>query len=93
MEVRMYEPLLDDQIEEGETKKDFLEKLNPNSLEICRGYMEKSLANASAGDTYQFLRKGYFCKDKDSTPALPVFNHTVGLRDTFSKVLKGSRND
>ena len=40
------------------------------------------------GDTYQFLRVGYFCKDQDSTPDLPVFNRVVGLKDTFAKQVK-----
>ena len=91
MEARVYEPLLaaDDGDDE---KKDFLERLNPDSLEVCRGFMESSLASAEVGDKFQFLRMGYFCKDTDSTDALPVFNHIVGLRDTFQKVVKGSKN-
>ena len=44
--------------------------------------------DAAPGETYQFLRTGYFCKDPDSTPELPVFNRTVGLRDTFAKQAK-----
>ncbi|MBE0600993.1 MAG: glutamine--tRNA ligase/YqeY domain fusion protein, partial [Firmicutes bacterium] len=64
-EVRVFDQLLDEQIQEGEERKDFLETLNPNSLEVCRGFMEKSLANAKVGDTFQFLRMGYFCKDSD----------------------------
>ena len=91
LEARVYEPLLmENNEEEAEARKDFLDRLNPNSLEVCRGFMEKSLADANVGDTYQFLRMGYFCKDTDSTEALPVFNHTVGLRDTFKKIVKGS---
>jgi glutaminyl-tRNA synthetase len=94
VEARLYEPLLMEENEEtAEAKKDFLERLNPNSLEICRGFMEKSLAAAEAGGKYQFLRMGYFCKDADSTAALPVFNHIVGLKDTFKKVVKGSNDD
>ena len=93
MEARVYEPLLMEETEEeAEAKKDFLERLNPDSLEVCRGFMEKSLADASVCDKYQFLRMGYYCKDQDSTDALPVFNHIVGLRDTFKKVVKGSKN-
>jgi len=92
MEARVFEPLLEEQILEGEERRDFLDMLNPNSLEVCHGFMEKSLADTKAGDTYQFLRMGYFCKDKESTAELPVFNHTVGLRDTFKKVVKGSNN-
>lgn len=94
MEARIYEPLLMEENEEtAEAKKDFLERLNPHSLEVCHGFMEKSLANAEIGGKFQFLRMGYFCKDADSTPALPVFNHTVGLKDTFKKVVKGSNDD
>ena len=93
MEARVYEPLLMEETEEeAEAKKDFLDRLNPDSLEVCRGFMEKSLADAGVGDKYQFLRMGYYCKDQDSTDALPVFNHIVGLRDTFKKVVKGSKN-
>ncbi|MDD3411233.1 MAG: glutamine--tRNA ligase/YqeY domain fusion protein [Eubacteriales bacterium] len=64
-------------------KTDFLKKLNPASLEVCHGFMEKELEKAAVGDTYQFLRMGYFCKDPDSTPELPVFNRVVGLKDSF----------
>ena len=98
-EARLYEPLLaeesaDDAQDEtaaepaaGASKTDFLQKLNPDSLQVCRGRMESWLAQAQAGDAYQFLRMGYFCKDRDSTPEMPVFNRVVGLRDTFAKQL------
>ncbi len=66
-------------------KKDFLSRLNPDSLVIRQGYLEKSLSSAQVGDTFQFLRMGYFCKDPDSTASLPVFNRVVGLKDTFKK--------
>ena len=66
-------------------KKDFLKRLNPDSLTVCRGYMENVLAGAAVGDKYQFLRMGYFCKDVDSTAELPVFNRVVGLKDSFKK--------
>ena len=69
-------------------KTDFLKKLNPNSLEVCHGYLSKALGEANVGDTYQFLRVGYFCKDQDSTPEMPVFNRVVGLKDTFAKQVK-----
>ena len=69
-------------------KTDFLKKLNPNSLEVCHGYLSKALGEAGVGDTYQFLRVGYFCKDQDSTPEMPVFNRVVGLKDTFAKQVK-----
>ena len=67
---------------------DFLKQLNPNSLTICNGFVEPCVLNAEPGTTYQFLRTGYFCKDPDSTAEKPVFNRTVGLRDTFAKQVK-----
>ena len=69
----------------GTLKKDFLSRLNPQSLDVCHGYMEKSLGEAAVGDKFQFLRMGYFCKDADSTAARAVFNRVVGLRDSFKK--------
>ncbi len=95
-EARLYEPLLADESEltadeDGAAvpdKKDFLSRLNPDSLVVKRGFMEPSLAAAAVGDTFQFLRMGYFCKDPDSTDALPVFGRVVGLRDTFKKQVK-----
>jgi glutaminyl-tRNA synthetase len=50
--------------------------------------LEPSLANASAGTRYQFERLGYFCADPDSTPAKPVFNRTVALKDAWAKIEK-----
>jgi glutaminyl-tRNA synthetase len=88
-EARLYEPLLNDDVadeeEEEVDKKDFISRLNPDSLEVKQGYAERFLAGAEVGTSYQFLRTGYFCKDPDSTPEKPVFNRTVGLRDTFAK--------
>ena len=69
-------------------KLDFLKKLNPNSLEVCHGYMEKYLSEAKVGDSWQFLRMGYFCKDSDSTDENPVFNRIVGLKDSFARQAK-----
>ncbi len=85
IEARLYEPLLLEETEEN-ADKDFVEKLNPHSLEVLEGFAQKDLANAKVGDTFQFLRLGYFTKDQDSTPEKPVFNRTVGLRDTWAKV-------
>ena len=50
-----------------------------------QGLCERFLAESETGASFQFLRTGYFCKDPDSTPDHPVFNRTVGLRDTFAK--------
>lgn len=66
--------------------KNFLDYLNPNSLEIltnCK--IEPAMASAEAPKSYQFMRLGYFCVDKDSTPEKPVFNRSVSLKDSFKK--------
>ncbi len=97
-EARLYEPLLgpeptQDPSATGEEeapaldKKDFLSRLNPESLTVCQGFMSSHLETAHPGDTFQFLRLGYFCKDPDSTPVKPVFNRVVGLKDSFAKTL------
>jgi glutaminyl-tRNA synthetase len=66
---------------------DIMADLNPNSLEVLRGcLLEPSLAGAPIGEAVQFERLGYFCADPDSAPGGPVFNRTVGLRDTWAKV-------
>ena len=84
-EARCYQPLLCEETDEEIDKKDFIAMLNPDSLSVQKGYMEKHLNNAKVGESFQFLRMGYFCKDSDSTEELPVFNRVVGLRDTFQK--------
>jgi glutaminyl-tRNA synthetase len=89
-EVRIYENLFSkenpNEVEDG---KDVLDNLNPNSLEvITHAKLEPSLANAAAGNRYQFERLGYFCVDPDSGPGKPVFNRTVALKDTWAKVEK-----
>ncbi len=98
-EARLYEPLLreEDEAESADApetaapdKKDFIARLNPASLDVCHGYAEAFLAAAVPGDTFQFLRLGYYCKDPDSTPQTPVFNRVVGLKDTFKKQLGGA---
>ena len=68
--------------------KEFIRRLNPKSLEVLRGWAEPSVKDGETGTTWQFMRVGYFCKDPDSTEELPVFNRTVGLRDTFAKQVK-----
>jgi len=66
---------------------DFTDHLSQASLSVLEGCkLEPSLADARAGKPVQFERQGYFCPDPDSTPAQPVFNHVVGLRDTWAKV-------
>ncbi len=83
-EVRQYANLFDDPDPDA-AGKDFMACLNPNSLEILTGCKaEKSLENAKAPASYQFMRLGYFCPDsKDSAPGHLVFNRSVSLKDSF----------
>ena len=62
---------------------DFTELIDPNSLEVKHGFIEPALNDAQAGESFQFVRMGYYAKDPDSTAALPVFNRVVGLKDSF----------
>ena len=87
MEVRLYDYLL--KAEDDETAdKDFLQQLNPNSLEVKAAKGEAAFRTTQAGDHYHFLRTGYFVTDKDSTPDHIVMNRTVGMRDTWAKMQK-----
>lgn len=87
-EVRLYDRLFTVENPAGE-EGDFKDMINPNSLEIIqKAYIEPVLADAKPGDRYQFLRKGYFVADYDSTPERPVFNRTVTLKDTWAKEVK-----
>ena len=66
---------------------DILADLNPESLEVVSGcLLEPALLDAQIGEAVQFERSGYFALDPDSRPGRPVFNRTVGLRDTWAKV-------
>jgi glutaminyl-tRNA synthetase len=68
----------------------FAAELNANSLEVLTGAkVEPAIAAEDSGAPVQFERVGYFVRDKDSTPDRPVFNRTVGLRDTWGKVQAG----
>ena len=81
-EFRLYEPLLTDAGEEDDAR-DFIERLNPASLTVQRGFVEPALAAAKPGDRFQFMRVGYFCAGLDHTAAAPVFNRAVSLKDSF----------
>ncbi|PIZ26132.1 MAG: glutamine--tRNA ligase, partial [Chloroflexi bacterium CG_4_10_14_0_8_um_filter_57_5] len=84
-EVRLYDRLFT--VERPDEVEDINEIINPNSLEVLNDcYLEPSLAEAKTGDKFQFERTGYFCADPDSTPEKLVFNRTVSLRDTWSKI-------
>ena len=92
-EVRLYDRLFSAENPNVETDgQPFTALINPQSLEVLAGcQLEPGLAAASAGERYQFERHGYFCVDPDSRPGAPVFNRTVGLRDTWAKVEKKGR--
>ena len=84
-EVRVYDRLFNDEAPDGHKDKEFMEFVNPNSLEVITAYAEPSLKTAGIGDRFQFQRKGYFCVDTDSTTEKLVFNRTVPLRDSWTK--------
>ena len=80
--VNLYDNLFTSATPDAE--EDFVKVINPNSLEIlgnCK--VEKILKGARLGDSYQFMRKGYFCLDKNSTKENLIFNRSVGLKDSF----------
>ncbi|RPG28812.1 glutamine--tRNA ligase [Flagellimonas sp.] len=85
-EVRLYDRLFSDPTPDGHKDKDFMDFVNPDSLDKVTGYLEPSLKDSQIGDQVQFQRLGYFNVDKDSTPENLVFNRTVTLRDTWAKL-------
>lgn len=80
-EFRLYEPLLLEA--EAGDERDFIDRLNADSLVVKQGFAEPALAGAAVGDRFQFLRVGYFCADPDSAAGAPVFNRIVGLKDSY----------
>lgn len=84
-EIREYDRLFMHEAPDSDKDKDFMEFLNPNSLNIKTGYLEPSLSNAKVGERFQFQRLGYFVVDQDTTSEKLVFNKTVGLRDSWAK--------
>lgn len=87
-EVRLYDRLfsVEDTAADG---RDFHELLNPDSLKVLTNcYVEDYAAGKKAGDFLQFQRIGYFTPDLETTPEKPVFNRTVGLKDTWAKINK-----
>ena len=81
-EVRLYENIVNEEL--GVYNEDGELNLNPNSLTVCTGYLEPSLKDAKALDSFQFVRNGFFCVDsKDSKEDAPVFNRIVSLKSSF----------
>ena len=91
-EVRLYDRLFIDEAPDSHKEKNFLEFMNPNSLQISTGFVEPSLQTVQAGDKFQFQRLGYFNVDKDSTAEKLVFNKTVGLKDAWEEKGKKEEN-
>jgi glutaminyl-tRNA synthetase len=82
-EVRAYDRLFLDEAPDSHKDKDYMEFINPNSLEIITAFVEPSLQSAKIGERFQFQRLGYFNVDDDATADNLVFNKTVGLRDSW----------
>ena len=87
-EVRVYDRLF--RVENpADEEGDFKDYINPDSLTIIKkAYIEPALAEAKPGERFQFIRKGYFCVDKNSEPGNLIFNRTVTLKDTWAKEAK-----
>ena len=89
-EVRLYDQLFEDKqpedLPEGES---FLDHVNKESLQVVKAFLEPDLATALSGQSFQFVRNGYFTPDnKDSVPGSLVFNRTISLVDTWAKMQK-----
>src|SRR6476659_4783054 len=86
-EIRIYNQLFSKSVPDA---ANFAADLNPQSLEVLKdARVEPVIAQASSNDVMQFERQGYFVRDPDSRPDRPVFNRTIGLRDTFAKEVSG----
>ncbi|MBN1782175.1 glutamine--tRNA ligase/YqeY domain fusion protein [bacterium] len=91
-EIRLYDRLFNVP-DPSNADGDFLDHLNPDSLQTTQGYLEPALQECRTGDRVQFERKGYFCLDPDSAEGRPVFNRTVTLRDTWAKIEQKQSGD
>jgi len=89
VETRLYSALLT--IENANAipeDQNWLDFIDPQSLVVAKAWVEPAVLAAQPGVPYQFMRKGYFCLDRDSKPGVPVFNRTVTLKDTWGKQTK-----
>ena len=86
VEVRLYDRLFTEASPDTHKEKDFMEFINPDSLQVITGYAEPSLKEAKIEDKFQFQRLGYFTVDPDTTSEKMVFNRTVALRDSWAKL-------
>ncbi|MFM1879652.1 MAG: hypothetical protein RLZZ241_2518 [Bacteroidota bacterium] len=85
-EVRLYDRLFNDPTPDQHKERDFLEFINPDSLQCINAFVEPGLKGSTSGSQFQFQRLGYFCVDPDSSDEKLVFNRTVTLRDTWAKL-------
>ncbi|MDC8002319.1 glutamine--tRNA ligase/YqeY domain fusion protein [Aequorivita todarodis] len=86
VEVRLYDRLFTEASPDTHKEKDFMEFINPDSLQVITGYAEPSVKDSNPEDKFQFQRLGYFVVDRDSTSEKLVFNRTVPLRDSWAKL-------
>ena len=85
-EVRLYDRLFNVEDPAGVPDDEFVDAINPESLVVLKDCLiEESIKDAKALDSFQFMRNGYFCVDKDSTPENPIFNRTVQLNSSWKK--------
>ncbi|MEA3487260.1 MAG: glutamate--tRNA ligase family protein, partial [Thermodesulfobacteriota bacterium] len=88
-EVYLYDKLFTVENPAGQKEGNFKDYLNPDSLNVLKSCkVEPAIRNLKAFDRFQFLRKGYFCIDPDSTDKNLIINQTVGLRDTWARIQK-----
>ncbi|OAB28470.1 glutaminyl-tRNA synthetase [Flavobacterium fryxellicola] len=92
VEVRLYDRLFIDEAPDSHKEKNFLEFMNPSSLQIVNGFVEPSLASVQPGEKFQFQRLGYFNVDSDTHEGKIVFNQTVGLKDAWEEKGKKEEN-
>ena len=83
--VNSYDRLFKEELPGNNSNQDFLADINPDSLTVNTAYAEPSILESITGQNFQFQRKGYFVMDKNSKADNPVFNKTVGLRDSWKK--------
>ncbi|GIS21249.1 MAG: hypothetical protein CM15mP121_1010 [Bacteroidota bacterium] len=83
--VRLYDRLFMKESPGSNPEGDFMQDLNPNSLTTVEAFAEPSINESKAGERFQFQRKGYFIVDPDTSKGKPLFNKTVGLRDSWAK--------
>ena len=89
-EIRIYDRLFTHATpDDGKDGMGYKQRLNPDSLRILSNcYLEAALAGAQSGERFQFEREGYYCRDINDSAGKPVFNLTVGLRDSWAKIEK-----